>query len=234
MRRVLGEADEPGLRCGVRGQVRLPAVRRHGDHVDDRAGLAAADHVGHRRLHEEERRPQVHRDVAVEQLRRGVQERPAVGPAGRVHEAVDASEPLDGRGHARLRRGHVGDVGLHEHRLRVPVPTQLGGERLAHLGTTARHDDVRTRADGSPGNAGADALRPAADQDDEAGERGLRTGTRRHQISSVRCRRSYVASVSASDSGSTSSASAAVTSSACDSGVSPPTLASRSRFVGNG
>ena len=84
---VLGQPGQPGLRRDVGREKRLAAVGVDGDDVDDAARFAAPLHVGDRRLHEEERGPQVHRDVLVEQFRGGVQHAAAGGQPGRVDQA---------------------------------------------------------------------------------------------------------------------------------------------------
>ena len=60
-------------------------------------GCAALPHVGDGGLHQEERGPQVDRDVLVEQFRGGVQQGAAGGQPGGVDQAVDPPVPLDRR-----------------------------------------------------------------------------------------------------------------------------------------
>jgi hypothetical protein len=81
-RGVTGQTSEPGLCCGVRAEVRLTPMLGHGDDVDDRARLSAAQHIRDRSLHREERRPQVDRQVLIEKLDRSVQQRAASSETG--------------------------------------------------------------------------------------------------------------------------------------------------------
>src|SRR5215216_7816398 len=89
---VAGQAGQARLGGDVGGQVGLTAQLGGGDDVDDRAGRLAGHHVLDRRLHQEERCPQVDRDVGVEQLRGGVQQGAPRGQPGRVDQAVDPAE----------------------------------------------------------------------------------------------------------------------------------------------
>jgi hypothetical protein len=108
VRRVAGQPGQPGLGRDVRGQVRLAGVLGRAADVDDRARGPSGDQVGHHRLHEEERCLQVHRDVRVEQLRRGVEQRAPARQPGRVDQAVDPAERGDRGRRAGLRRPDVG------------------------------------------------------------------------------------------------------------------------------
>ena len=68
--------------------------------------------------------------------------------------------------------GHVGDVGLHVAGLGARGG-QLGGDLLAVLGVAPGEDHGGALAGGGPGDAGAETLGAAADQDDLAGEEVL-------------------------------------------------------------
>src|SRR5215216_1771255 len=89
---VAGQAGQAGLGRDVGGQIRLTAQLGGGDDVDDRALRLVGQHVLDGGLHQEERRPQVDRDVGVEQLRGGVQQGASCGQPGRVDQAVDPAE----------------------------------------------------------------------------------------------------------------------------------------------
>src|SRR5204863_7843090 len=84
-----------GLRGHVGRQVRLTAVGRHRDDVDDGAAYASGDHVLDCGLHEEERPTQIDGDVLVEELGGGVEHRAAGRQTRTVHQSVDAAEPID-------------------------------------------------------------------------------------------------------------------------------------------
>jgi hypothetical protein len=133
-----------------------------------RAWLPARHHVAHRRLHEEERRPQVDRHVGVEELRGGVDQRAAAGESRRVDQAVDPAEATDHLGHRALRLRDVGDVGLHEHRLAAAAIGELGGAGTADIRPAPRDDDGGALVDRGPGDRGAHPLGAAADQQDLA------------------------------------------------------------------
>ena len=87
---VAGQPDQAGLGGDVRRQVGLAAVRRHGDDVDDRARLArGATMSATAACMRKNGASQVDRDVLVEQLGRGVEQRAAGGEPGGVDQAVD-------------------------------------------------------------------------------------------------------------------------------------------------
>ena len=71
--------------------------------------------------------------------------------------------------HRGDRLGHVGDVGLHVAGLGARGG-QLGGDLLAVLGVAPGEDQGGAFAGGGPGDAGAETLGAAADQDDLARE----------------------------------------------------------------
>ena len=145
-----------------------------------------ADH----RLHQEERPAQVDRDVRVEQLGRGVQQRAARGQPGRVDQAVHPAVRGQHRGHRGQRLRRVRDVGADEGGRRAG-PGQLGDQRLAALAAPAGHRHRRALPDRGPRHARADALGAAADQHDLAVEEGHddQRATGSPGLSPVRCSR---------------------------------------------
>lgn len=76
---VAGQPRQPGLRCHVRREIRLPAEFGRGDDVDDGPGDRTLAHVLDGCLHREERTAEVHRDVLVEEFLGGVEQRAARG-----------------------------------------------------------------------------------------------------------------------------------------------------------
>ena len=101
-------------------------------------GAPPTDHVADGSLHQEERRPQVDRDVLVEELGRGVEQRATAGEAGRVDEAVDRPNRRTTSSHGRLRLPDVGDVGS-DVRRRAPAPVlELRGEGLSDVARDGR------------------------------------------------------------------------------------------------
>ncbi|CAL9319965.1 hypothetical protein SUDANB135_06056 [Streptomyces sp. SudanB135_2055] len=226
VRGVAGQAHQAGLGGDVRCQERLPAVRRRRDDVDDGAGRAPAHHVRDRRLHREERRPEVDRDVLVEQLGRGVQQRPPGRQPRRVDQAVDPAVRLHHPAHGRLRLPGVRQIGPHEHRLAARRP-QLGDQGLARFRPPPGDGQDRPLPDGGPRDRGADALGAAVDQDDLSVEQT-------HRVPRLSLRRAPARSSARSTSGAHSSRNARRTTSAWEGGARPSTGGSLSRSVGNG
>src|SRR5829696_4780617 len=143
---------------------------RHRQDVDHRALDALAPHELCRLLHQEERRPQVHRHHAVEELRRGVEDRAAVGDAGGVDEGIDAAEGALRRGDDGAGVVDAGEVGAHEYGA-AALARKVGGDRLALVALAAADHEAR-RAAGreQPRDRLAQALRAAGDDGDLAAE----------------------------------------------------------------
>ena len=132
VRGVAGSTGEPRLGRDVGGEIRLTAELGDGDDVHDRPRSATAEHVLHDGLHGEEGAAEVDRDVGVEQLGSGVDQRAPGGEPGRVDQAVDPAELRDGPRDRRLGLGDVAHVGLHEQR-RDALLGELGHELLTGL-----------------------------------------------------------------------------------------------------
>jgi hypothetical protein len=160
---VAGQPGQPGLGRDVRGQVRLPRVSGAGDDVDDGARGLAGDQIGHHRLHEEEGRLQVHRDVRVEQLRGGIEQRAPAGHARGVDQAVHPAERGDHRGGAGPRPRDVAYVSRDEQRL-GPGRVQLGDQCVTWLAPPPADRDDRSFPGRGPGDGRAQPRRAAADQ----------------------------------------------------------------------
>lgn len=127
--------------------------------------------------------------MAIEQLRRGVEQGAALGEARDVDQTVDAAKAFDRVAHDDRGLGDVRDIGGREGHLSAGLCCQLGGEGLTDLAASAGEGDVRTRLGRGTRDGGTQTLGAAADQDDLAREVvGPAVVGPRHQTSSVRRR----------------------------------------------
>jgi hypothetical protein len=114
---------------------------RHGQDIDHGALDALASHDLGRVLHEEEGRAGVDGEHAVEQLRRGIEERAAVRDAGGIDEHIDPPE-------GAVRRRHHGTGVLDKRQIGAHVfgPASLPGDVVrdgaAALGVAPADDDA--------------------------------------------------------------------------------------------
>ena len=96
----------------IGGDEGLAAMRRHRLDVDHGAGDLLAPHDLRRVLHEEERRPGVDREHAVEQLGRRVEDGAAIGDRRDIDQHVDAPEGLVGLGDHLAAIVDLAEIGL--------------------------------------------------------------------------------------------------------------------------
>ena len=182
----LVKPGEPRLRGDVGREERLAAVGVDGDDVDDGARFAPLPHVGDRCLHQEERGPQVHRDVLVEQLRGGVQHGAAGGQPGRVDQAVDPAVPLDGRRDGGLA-WDTSPMSVRTKTASAPAFCSSADDLLAVLGVAPGEHQGGALPGGGPGDPGAEALGAAADQQHLAGQEVLHVDSRAVLVRCAAC-----------------------------------------------
>ena len=120
----------------------LPAVRRHRQDVDHRALDALSDHHLRRVLHQEERRPHVHGEHRVEELRARVEQRAAVGDGGGIDQHIDAAERLHCGRHdlPAPRRGRARSAATKT--VLQPPCGDVVGDRLAALPVAPDDDEA--------------------------------------------------------------------------------------------
>ncbi len=145
-------------------------MARHGDDVDDAAGLLVALQALDQLLRQDEGCADVHGEQPVPQLDAGVVDGAAVGEAGGVDQAVDAPEALLGRFHDVAALVDIAQFGRHEHGA-GPQAGEVGRDTFAAGFVAAGDADAAgIGRRGGAGDAFAHPLRAAGDDDDFAVE----------------------------------------------------------------
>ena len=118
-------------RLGGRVRAERRRVEQHGATVDEHEGPAAPlAHGGHTRLGQVERAVEVDLEDTSPAVRVRLRDRGPVALVVRVlHEVVHPAESHLRRGHERLARVAVGDVGGHGQRLTPEIPDLVGDGR---------------------------------------------------------------------------------------------------------
>jgi catechol 2,3-dioxygenase-like lactoylglutathione lyase family enzyme len=162
-RHHLAQGDQPTLGGAISGAAQIAAQSGNGADVDDAAAFGR--HPPRDRLTHQERAAEVHREDAIEELDRRIEERLVGADARAVHQHVDALEPREHGLDQPLHAGAVAHIelvamktGLAAARQALVGASKIRGDRLGALGREALRDG-RSDATGAAGDDGDFSLR---------------------------------------------------------------------------